>query len=118
MRVGCGRFLKSQWASSCSVCFLRRCKVKTLRQIAKFDVPGPEGKRFDYLTVDDEDHFLLSAHLGPGILYVIDLQSNNVVKAVPGLPGRVVASYFSASFQLRRMWIGSAEVSSSWVTTR
>jgi len=36
---------------------------QALRQIAKFDLPGPEGKRFDYLTVDDEDHFLLSAHL-------------------------------------------------------
>jgi DNA-binding beta-propeller fold protein YncE len=60
---------------------------QTLREIAKFDLPGPEGKRFDYLTVDDEDHFLLSAHLGPGILYVIDLRSNKVVKAVPGLPG-------------------------------
>jgi MFS family permease len=56
-----------------------------LRQIAKFDLPGPEGKRFDYVTVHDEDHFLLSAHLGPGILYVIDLQSNKVVKAVPGV---------------------------------
>ena len=60
---------------------------QTLRQIAKFDLPGPERKRFDYLTVDDEDHLLLSAHLGPGILYVIDLQSNKVVKTVPGLPG-------------------------------
>ena len=60
---------------------------QTLRQIAKFDLPGPEGKRFDYLTVDEEDHFLLSAHLGSGILYVIELQSNKVVKAVPGLPG-------------------------------
>jgi DNA-binding beta-propeller fold protein YncE len=60
---------------------------QTLKQIAKFDLPGPEGKRFDYLTVDDEDHFLLSGHLGPGILYVIDLRSNKVVKAIPGLPG-------------------------------
>ena len=60
---------------------------QTLRQVAKFDLPGPAGKRFDYLTVDDEDHFLLSAHLGPGILYVIDMRSNQVVKAIPGLPG-------------------------------
>jgi len=60
---------------------------QTLRQVAKFDLPGPAGKRFDYLTIDDEDHFLLSAHLGPGTLYVIDLRSNKVVKAVPGLPG-------------------------------
>jgi len=60
---------------------------QTLKQAAKFDLPGPEGKRFDYLTIDYEDHFLLSAHLGPGILYVIDLRSNKVVKAIPGLPG-------------------------------
>lgn len=60
---------------------------QALRQVAKFDLPGPGGKRFDYLTIDDEDHFLLSAHLGPGIMYVIDLRSNKVVKAIPGLPG-------------------------------
>jgi DNA-binding beta-propeller fold protein YncE len=60
---------------------------QALKEVAKFDLPGPAGKRFDYLTVDDEDHFLLSAHLGPGILYVIDLRSNKVVKAIPGLPG-------------------------------
>jgi len=60
---------------------------QTLRQVAKFDLPGPVGKRFDYLTVDDEDHFLLTAHLGPGIMYVIDMRSNKVVKAIPGLPG-------------------------------
>jgi len=41
---------------------------QTLKQVAKLDLPGPAGKRFDYLTVDDEDHFLLSARLGPGIL--------------------------------------------------
>ena len=29
---------------------------QTLRQIAKFDVPGPDGKRFDYLTIDNDDH--------------------------------------------------------------
>jgi len=40
---------------------------QTLRQIATIDLPGPKGQRFDYLTTDDEDHFLLSAHLGPGI---------------------------------------------------
>ena len=36
---------------------------QTLIQIAKFDLPGPIGKRFDYLTVDNDDHYLLSAHL-------------------------------------------------------
>jgi DNA-binding beta-propeller fold protein YncE len=60
---------------------------QTLRQVAAFDLPGPRGQRFDYLTIDDEDHFLISAHLGPGIMYVIDLQTNTVIKAIPGLPG-------------------------------
>lgn len=76
---------------------------QTLRQIAKFDLPGPEGKRFDYLTVDDEDHFLLSAHLGPGILYVIDLRSNQVVKAVPGLPGITGLEYVPGTDHYREI---------------
>jgi len=67
--------------------FSSSARGQTLRQVAKFDLPGPVGKRFDYLTVDDEAHFLLSAHLGPGILYVIDVRSNKVVKAIPGFPG-------------------------------
>ena len=62
-------------------------RAQTLKEVARFDLPGPIGKRFDYLTVDDEDHLLLSAHLSPGILYVIDLRSNKVEKAIPGLPG-------------------------------
>ena len=60
---------------------------QTLKQIATIDLPGPKGQRFDYLTTDDEDQFLLSAHLGPGILYVIDMKTNKVVNAIPGVPG-------------------------------
>src|SRR5262245_24787045 len=60
---------------------------QTLKQIATIDLPGPRGQRFDYLTMDDEDRFLLSAHLGPGILYVIDVRTNKLVKAIPGVPG-------------------------------
>jgi len=60
---------------------------QTLKQIATIDLPGPKGQRFDYLTTDDEDQFLLSAHLGPGILYVIDMRTNKVVKAIAGVPG-------------------------------
>src|SRR5437773_10126020 len=58
-----------------------------LRRVATIDLPGPGGQRFDYLAIDDEDQFLLSAHLGPGILYVIDMKTNKVVKAIPGVPG-------------------------------
>src|SRR5712691_12612144 len=59
----------------------------SLEEIAHIELPGPKGQRFDYLTVDSEDHYLLSAHLGPGILYVVDMRTNKLVKAIPGLPG-------------------------------
>jgi DNA-binding beta-propeller fold protein YncE len=62
-------------------------QAQTLKQIATIDLPGSKGERFDYLTMDDEDHYLLSAHLGPGILYVIDVQTNKLVKAILGVPG-------------------------------
>lgn len=60
---------------------------QSLKKIATIELPGPKGQRFDYLTMDDEDHYLLSAHLGPGILYVIDVRTNKLVKAIPGVPG-------------------------------
>src|SRR5215467_2155424 len=62
-------------------------EAQTLKKVASIDLPGPKGQRFDYLTMDDEDHWLLSAHLGPGILYVIDVQTDKLVKAIPGVPG-------------------------------
>ncbi len=62
-------------------------QAQILKKIANIDLPGPKGQRFDYLTMDDEDHWLLSAHLGPGIMYVIDVRTDKVVKAIPGVPG-------------------------------
>ncbi|MFL6386724.1 MAG: YncE family protein [Terriglobales bacterium] len=59
----------------------------TLKQIATIDLPGPAGKRFDYLTIDYDDGYLLSAHLGAGLLYVIDLKTNKVVMTIPDVPG-------------------------------
>jgi len=61
-------------------------EAQTLRKVSAIELPGPKGERFDYLTIDDEDHWLLSAHLGPGILYVIDARTNKLVKAISGLP--------------------------------
>lgn len=58
-----------------------------LRQIATIDLPGPPGKRFDYLTIAREPHYLLSAHLGAGLLYVIDMKTNQVVHTVSDVPG-------------------------------
>lgn len=62
-------------------------QAQSLKKVGAIDLPGPKGQRFDYLTMDDEDHYLLSAHLGPGILYVIDVRTNALVKAIPGVPG-------------------------------
>jgi DNA-binding beta-propeller fold protein YncE len=61
--------------------------AQSLKKVAAIDLPGPKGQRFDYLTIDEEHHYLLSAHLGPGILYVIDMRTNQLVKAIPGVPG-------------------------------
>jgi DNA-binding beta-propeller fold protein YncE len=59
----------------------------TLKKVAEFDLPGPLGKRFDYLTIDYEDHYLISAHLAAGQTYVIDLRTNKVVATVADTPG-------------------------------
>src|SRR5438552_8717428 len=59
----------------------------TLKSMTTIDMPGPSGKRFDYLTIDYDDHYLLSAHLAAGLLYVVDLRTNKVLKAIPDVPG-------------------------------
>ncbi len=61
--------------------------AKPLKQIASIELPGPAGKRFDYLTVDPEDHFVFCAHLGAGNLYVIDTRANKVVNTISGVAG-------------------------------
>jgi len=47
------------------VLFVCSMHAQTLRKVAVVDLLGPKGQRFDYLTMDDEDHWLLTAHLGP-----------------------------------------------------
>src|SRR5262245_13578465 len=58
-----------------------------LKQVTTIDLPGPVGRRFDYLTIDDKGRYLFSAHLAAGVLYVIDLSNNTVVATVPDVPG-------------------------------
>jgi DNA-binding beta-propeller fold protein YncE len=67
--------------------------VPTLKKIAEFDLPGPAGKRFDYLTIDPDDHYLISAHLAAGQTYVIDLRTNKVVATVADTPGAEGVEY-------------------------
>jgi DNA-binding beta-propeller fold protein YncE len=59
----------------------------SLKRVAVIDLPGPAGRRFDYLTIDYDDGYLFSAHLLAGLLYVIDLRTNAVVKTITGFPG-------------------------------
>jgi DNA-binding beta-propeller fold protein YncE len=58
-----------------------------LKQVASIDVPGPKGKRFDYLIIDPSRHLLFSTHLGAGLLYAIDLKTGKVVNTFEDLPG-------------------------------
>ena len=78
---------------------------QTLNQVAKFDLPGPAGKRFDYLTIDDNDHYLLSAHLAAGQTYVIDLRTNKVVATVTDTPGAEGVEYVP---ELRKFYTSNA----------
>jgi len=66
-----------------------------LRNIAEFELPGPAGKRFDYLTIDEDDNYLLSAHLGAGLLHVVDLRTNAVIKTVRDVPGVEGVAYIA-----------------------
>ena len=62
-------------------------QTPTLKKVTAFDLPGPGGKRFDYLTIDEDDHYLISAHLAAEQTYVIDLRTNHVVAVVTDTPG-------------------------------
>jgi len=66
-----------------------------LRKVAEFELPGPPGKRFDYLTIDEDDNYLLSAHLGAGLLHVINLATNAVVGTVRDVPGAEGVAYIT-----------------------
>src|SRR2546427_1355920 len=79
----------TSWAVALAALLLPvpRVGAATLKQVATIDLPGPPGKRYDYLTIDYNHRYLLSAHLAAGLLYVIDLNTNTLVKAIPGVPG-------------------------------
>jgi DNA-binding beta-propeller fold protein YncE len=61
--------------------------TQLLKPAGFIELPGPKGKRFDYLTIDYSKHYLFSTHLGAGLLYVIDLKTNQLVKTVSDMPG-------------------------------
>src|SRR5215831_21320169 len=59
----------------------------TLKKVKEYDLPGPPGKRFDYLTIDTDDAYLISAHLAANQTYVIDLHTDKVLATVTDTPG-------------------------------
>src|SRR5438445_9514744 len=65
----------------------------TLKKVTEFDLPGPPDKRFDYLTITPDDHYLLSTHLAAGQTYVIDLRTNKVVATIMDTPGAEGVEY-------------------------
>src|SRR5258708_22873450 len=78
---------------------------QTLKQVSTFDLPGPGGKRFDYLTIDADDHYLISAHLAAGQTYVIDLRTNKVVATVTDTPGAEGVEYIP---ELKKFYTSNA----------
>lgn len=64
-----------------------------LTKLSAFDLPGPGGRRFDYLTIDPDDHYLISAHLGAAQTYIVDLRTNHVVATVTDTPGAEGVEY-------------------------
>ena len=68
---------------------------RTLKPVTVIELPGPPGKRFDYLTIDDDGRYLFSAHLAAGLLSVIDLKTNALVKAISDVPGVEGVAYIA-----------------------
>ena len=77
----------------------------TLKKITAFDLPGPAGKRFDYLTIDQDDHYLISAHLAASQTYVIEVGTNHVVAVVTNTPGVEGVEYVS---ELKKFYTSNA----------
>jgi len=77
----------------------------TLKKIAEFDLPGPAGKRFDYMTITPDDHYLLSTHLAAGQTYVIDVKTNKVVATIADTPGAEGVEYVP---ELRKAYTSNA----------
>jgi DNA-binding beta-propeller fold protein YncE len=58
-----------------------------LKQVGTIDLPGPPGRRFDYLAIDYDDDYLFANHLGAAVLYVIDLKMHAVASTIADVPG-------------------------------
>jgi YVTN family beta-propeller protein len=62
-------------------------QVSALRKITQVELPGPKGKRFDYLTVDPDDHFIIVAHMHGNQTYFVDTRTNQLAATIADTPG-------------------------------
>src|SRR5947209_18927557 len=58
----------------------------SLHTIATIRLPGGSS-RFDYQSLDEGRHLLFIAHLGAGMIHVVDTRSNTGVAAIHGIVG-------------------------------
>ena len=71
-----------------------------LYRVTSVDLPGPPGKRFDYLLVDRDDGWLFSAHLAASQTYVVDLKTNQVLHTITDTAGVEGLAYVSEERKL------------------
>ena len=78
----------------CSQCVVFSWRHRSNAQTA-YEVrsAGPGRQAFRHLTIDDDDHYVISAHLAAGQTYVIDLATNKVVATVTDTPGAEGVEY-------------------------
>ncbi len=76
-----------------------------LKRVGAIDLPGPPGRRFDYLAIDYDDDYLFANHLGAGVLYVIDLKTNAVVSTIADVPGGEGVEYVP---ELKKVYTSNA----------
>jgi YVTN family beta-propeller protein len=70
-----------------AVCGVLLAEVSPLRKIGEVELPGPKGKRFDYLTIDPDDHFVIIAHMHADQTYFFDTRTNQVAATITDTPG-------------------------------
>src|SRR5215467_5717188 len=58
-----------------------------LRKLTSIELPGPKGKRFDYVTTDPDDHFIVVAHMYGNQTYFVDTRTNQVAATITDTPG-------------------------------
>lgn len=60
---------------------------QSLKYSKSIQLPGPVGRRFDYLRVDYKNGFVYVAHLGANQVYVVDSTNGKFVRTILDTPG-------------------------------